>query len=509
MAAQDSKGNNVLHSVILLANVNTSLALKVFDSLLALTPTWTLKSTTCDFLKPLSPESRLKHGKQLLFLTPNSDGYTPLKLAAKLGVPAFVDKILNIDDVYRFDYFSCGVKSHAWYDMSEVDPALGSYSAADTPEVLECMSIEQSVNHLYLFQLPILQRASQLKIQAYWPHLAVGCLLHTAFMFVFTLLSSTFLPHFYQAQNDSVTNEENSASLNGVEQADDSRYTLHLVDYVLLVYAIIVFMYVCLAGRYVYKLSLRNHFSFYQFDSYFHVLNLSNFGSFSLTSITYFILKWTASNTEVYFLCGSFLFGWMCVFLSTRLFHSTTHFTVMMDYIVKKDMFRFVLVMLIITLAIVTVALILLSFDNAPSDSLFYPIHAAFNFLQFAFSVSLIDEAVTEATQKIALTILYYIFTFSVNILMVNLLIAAMNYTYGTFGKFAPLFCRKIHLMDFLVLEAVLPLFLQGKGSFYRKRVVTSWRRNGKRQDRKLYLLDVVTTDDGNAIRRYSMYVEE
>ena len=86
MVAQDSNGNTVPHCV---NKVNKSLALKVFDCLLAPIPEWTLKSTTCKFLKPLNPASRRKHGKQLLFLTPNSAGYTPLTLAAKLSLPVF------------------------------------------------------------------------------------------------------------------------------------------------------------------------------------------------------------------------------------------------------------------------------------------------------------------------------------------------------------------------------------------------------------------------------------
>ena len=88
----------------------------------------------------------------------------------------------------------------------------------------------------------------------------------------------------------------------------------------------------------------------------------------------------------------------------------------MMSLFVKRDLFRFLLAILIIILAMVMGALTFLAFDNAPSDSLFYPIEASLLFVQFAFSVSLIDQTVTQATNRVALTILYYIFIFSVNI---------------------------------------------------------------------------------------------
>ena len=166
----------------------------------------------------------------------------------------------------------------------------------------------------------------------------------------------------------------------------------------------------------------------------------------------------------------------------------------MMDYIVRKDMFRFVLVILIMTLSVTTGALILSSFDNAPSDSIFYPIETALSIsYSLLFQFRPMDEEITEATERVALTITYYIFTFLINILIMNLLIAAYELHVRRLWEICTLCCvGRYSSWTYWFWKAILPLPLQGKGSIYKKRVVTSWGRNGDRKDRKLYLFNVV-----------------
>ena len=81
---QDTRGNNIIHCLVMLADDHPVLACDMYN---------TLMSHTAD------PGTRLK-----LLTSENSQKHTALSLAAELCIPEMIQCILQTDGVFRFDF---------------------------------------------------------------------------------------------------------------------------------------------------------------------------------------------------------------------------------------------------------------------------------------------------------------------------------------------------------------------------------------------------------------------
>ena len=487
MVAQDSNGNNVFHCVILLAEVNKTLALKTFDCLMSLIPVWTTKSTTCHFLKSLSRGLRLRHGKQILFLSANKEGYTPLKWAARKGQPELLDKIMNTDDVYRFHYLNCGVKFSAFYDMTEADSNLSSFD--DAPAVLESAALNRTTEYLRIFEVPIVEKLFQIKRRSYRAFLVIGSLLHLLFMGVFSGVAYyTLFPRLLTVDNHTYHSYDNQTSTS-------LRYEIHAIDHVLLAAALFILLYWCVASWYVwFPLRRRNKIKLSEGFFLGHILILDFFLFFSLCALLYVILKACESRWEVIFFASTLSTGWCCTFLYTRLFENTAHFSIMMERVMMRDMMRFLLVMFLNIVAWSTAMMALLAVD--------YDLHAsghtvsslAWSMFEVTAGVTNVQHEIEDATYIGFLSFVYFCFLLYMPIMMMNLLIAAMNHTYSEISQYAHLLCQSVQLADVIVLEAVLPSVLQSKGTdFYTKQTIPVYDKDGLLHNRQLHLLNLET----------------
>ena len=100
VAKQDQSGNNIVHSLVVLADKHPSTACKMYHTLMA----------------HANAEKKLK-----LLETKNQNLLTPLSLAAEMCVPEIVNCILNTDGVYKFDMDTVGPYKQVMYKFPTQD----------------------------------------------------------------------------------------------------------------------------------------------------------------------------------------------------------------------------------------------------------------------------------------------------------------------------------------------------------------------------------------------------
>lgn len=492
MIAQDSHGNNVMHSVVRLASVNQHLALRVFGCLLKLIAIWISKSSTCSFLRSLSPVAQSKHGTQLLFLAANSDGYTPLKLAAKLGHHKLVDKIINIDHVYRFDHFSCGDKCISLYEVSEMDPIL-SIEGTDAPTVLESITVNRNRNHLLFFEIPAIQKLLQIKTDAYIPFMVIATAMHSIFIVTFSVSSYYVLfPRLLTVQNRTITDDAIKTS----QDSPSLRFTLHYLDYILLVVAVLILLYCSRTYWYIWmQLRRRNEIKLSECHYLLYILSLNYFFSFSVAALLYFVFKTCQSNWEVVFLSWAMSLGWLCIYNVSRFFRNTAYFFIMLERITRKDLLRFMLMTLVVTTCFSLSFMALLAVDYDLDQHGFTFSSVAWKLFEVSVGISSIEYPFENSTHNLYLAFIYLGFILYMPIMIMTLLIAAMTHTYSEMGEYAPLLCQGIQLTDAITLEATLPSLLQQRGvQCYQQRVTRVYDIDGRLQERCLYLLETEAT---------------
>ena len=486
LTAKDSRHENIIHSLVRAScSTDNSTCLETFDELLHdIVPVWvTLADCSDSSNKSYIPD--IISTLRMLMYAKNLDGFTPLSLSVMLGNKTMADKILNIDQVYRFQF--CEIAS-CWtglYDVREFEPTESSIG------LLERIAFNDKPNVGMCLTQPVIKTLVTHKLRYYKPIM----IFYGVFGLICTVLVSwavyfTVFPHLCTSNN---------RTLSKCDGDPEKRFQYQWADYILVCYAIFYAIeWGILMWALYSKIWRRNQLSWTHLLTISHVLQLETVTLFLISNFCYLCLKAMHSSFDVIFLSLSQLTGWTCVFYLCRLRKSTAFFSVMLEWIFFKDVSRFLFI-IIITVAAFTLSLVTIIATEENVNTVFsIPLAAVIDVTLQAVGYNVMTStfSMEDSTYRWFIKLLSLFFILMINVMLVNLLIAAMNYSYSMINKMANVLCYKVLAKDALTIEAT--------SQIWRKRFIKKYHRvcnlrymdaDGTVCDRQLFLLRVTDTD--------------
>ena len=196
----------------------------------------------------------------------------------------------------------------------------------------------------------------------------------------------------------------------------------------------------------------------------FNAVQLFTLSLFCISAYTYFLLKLCHCESEYIALSVTLLLGWIHCLLFTRIFQTTGFFTIMITQILFSDIFRFLCIIGLIALSFTMATMVLFATEASYQENSdnFYttPLCILFDFFRLATGIA--DYTRLVSVNNFILSVCIYIaFVIFSNILLFNLLIAAMSRSYGTIGNNEQSHWLRVRLGDAMVLQDILPPCLQ------------------------------------------------
>ena len=474
---KDSRGYNIFHYIILAGVKNIKLAEEIFDSLIESVDTWIRISKKINSNKELEVTSDSRIGVLLLlFKLRDNHGFTPLKLAAKFGMHSLMKKILGLSGVYCFPLQQNAYKKEALYEMSELDPLLNQFG--HNGSVLETIALKYGDEFLRCLTLPPVNKLVSLKWERYKRHFHFWGLFHLLFMAFYTRLAFFELfPNFKPCRNE--TNLISNCS------RENLRYRFSYVDGIVLSVGISYLIFSISILVSLVKISRRIRLSGFSTCWHFNALMNIDILIFAWVTLGYVFAKAVQSPRDIILLALSLLVGWMYLFLFTKVFKTTGFFSIMFHKILIGDITRFLFIggIILISFTIATLAIFSAEDDVPPEFSSF--LTTAISYLKLC--LGLVDLNVLFLNRHyIFSTLLFLAFVLLENILLMNLLIAAMTDTHSALSSDTELLCTKLRMSDVILMEWMLPVCLQLRQPLAWEQCVQS-----------------VTMPDGSTYRRF------
>lgn len=480
MSAQDSQGNNCFHVVSLLAKESPVSGLKIFHLLMQLVPTWIEKTARCTSLRLMTENTKQITALSILFKSKNKNNLTPLTLSAAVGSGQLINEIMSIPNLYKHSCSKMGTKSTAYYDISEVDPLM--MKSLKTPSVLELLVFRYDDNALQVLHHPVIGKLSQVKGRIYSMYMVIAAILHISIMVTYNITAYVYIfPYLLNnVTTDIVTEVVQKFETNELNMTDQEivfihkkRFEIQWVDWFALVVGFLYFLYFCVCVTAIHKISRRCNLSGINEVWTYNSLQIQTILLFAVAIWVYFYMKVNENKQEALALSISMLIGWTHCIMFTRAFRSTGFFTIMIHRILFSDVLRFLFIISIIALSFTMAIMVIYATEHnyESSGNEFYqkPYYIMFDFFRLAMGIA--DYTRLLHSKSILISNLIYIcFVIFCNILLFNLLIAAMNRSYGKIGNNDELHWKRVRLADMVILEWIAPCYLKRKSMSHYKR---------------------------------------
>ncbi|XP_043910460.1 transient receptor potential cation channel subfamily V member 2 [Protopterus annectens] len=435
IAAKDSSGNTVLHTLVIIADEtedNTTTVTTMYDHILKL-------------------GAKIKPDLNLETIS-NNDGLTPLKLAALMGKLEIFKHIIRreIDDL---DYKHLSRKFTEWV-YGPVQSSLYDLTSLDTYEKNSVLDIivnsSKTQNRHKMIQVEPLNKLLQDKWDRFASYLFYVCLIvYIVYMFIFTCVA------YYRPVGDKpsfsfFSSGEGYLRLFGI-----------IITMLGGVYFLLRWIQYCIQRRPRLKTIL--------IDSFFEVLFLLQSITLLLSAVVY------AAGKEEYvtLLVFSLATGWFNVLYYTRGFQLMGIYSVMIQKMILRDIVRFLLVYAVFLFGFaVAVVVLVRDTDNdaenkngtactevKPYSDLYF---TCMDLFKFTIGMGDLEAAANHKFQHmfIFLLIMYITLTY---ILLLNMLIALMSETVTNISAESQSIWKLQRAVTILHIEGSLPMVLREK----------------------------------------------
>lgn len=492
-SAQDECGYTALHVLVMVANKQPQLALHVYDTILESIPVWLKKTKHHPQLCQMSQ----KYAQQLvlwrLFHILDKDGCTPLQLAAWYGTKTLLEKFLNTDEVYRFSFsHSNMIKPHdlALYDISEIEPRFSYHNS--TASILEIILLNSSDDQLQCLEIPIIDELCQLKWQQFGHYFRFWGAIHL----LLTLLISYYvcchaLPNMVPIAIG-ITSSNETDRHNISQLTNPNRFTFTNGDLAILLIAVLYFWYVVLFLCVIIKIHWRRRWSLKHKSAgnnwSMTIFNCNPLLLFSVSLMSYLLLKWLHNTNEFYLLSLAVLGAWFHVLMLSQGIRSTAFFVIMFQRIMFGDFTRFMVVIFIMSIW-ATLMTMILNFGYLKEGETFYSFsEILIEYLRIGPGLSDFDLLLKGGWYNI---VLYFGAVCAMNVLCMNLLIAAMANTYAEINKVSHLLCRKVRAAELIALEWMSIAYLRNLAiPASEQRIIRIDLPDGTIEEKTVYLLE-------------------
>jgi len=361
---------------------------------------------------------------QIFFREKNKSGFTPMSYAVSLGAGEFAEKILQLDEVYRFSQSHLGLVPTYQYDVTEFDPAVPGRDNK-VMSVLELYAYTDTDQILDFGGIPHMSCVIENKWRIYWKWFVAFFIYHLLVMVTFTISCVHF---------------DSPPPVNGTFQANTNsplpKWKAHLADFLkyFVLFSAVFYLILDIYDlmnviiKYIIHIS---HRKFMKRQVRFCLLLQTDIMRLVLVifSLSVIVMHTHDSNVNVFGAMALFS-GWMFMFFFIRALKNVGMFTAIMRQVMTREVFNFLLVFFIGLIASGTALRHLLitevTDDKEDISSLLQTLYSLFEVM-----VGLNDITIPEdAKQLWLIRIIFVVFITFCHILMLNILIAALNNAY-------------------------------------------------------------------------------
>ena len=249
MCAQDCNGYNCFHVVSLSSERPSHTACDMFRALMSLVSLWVEKTKTCAFLRDLCPSTREILAHLILLKSSTTRRLTPLTVAASVGCRGLVSEFMNVKYIYKHSSPQYSLKSTAWYDMTEIDPAFCSRQGK--PSVLEFLVWKYNSCTLHALCHPVISEVMKSKDHEYRLYMAALGVFHVFFMITYN--TAAYINIFPYIHN----NGTQGINATGSPEYNSHRFDMKWVDWFALVVAGIYTPFIFLCASTIHHMARR------------------------------------------------------------------------------------------------------------------------------------------------------------------------------------------------------------------------------------------------------------
>ena len=424
----------------------------------------------------------------------NNGGYTPLTYAACFGATKFASTILNMDELYKFPQWNIGPTKYILYEMNDLDPAIPAGELPAPPNMdisnatkrasaLESFAYILPDERLDFGDLHAIQKAMLNKWNSYRKWFFGWMIIHFIVMVLFTVcVQYRVLPSLTNETNYILNSgtahvySDNNLTLSGSDALVDSslnardKFILFLECIVLVVatlyfiseiidFASLMFSKRCSSTGYIK--SQRGMIPLYltiQFDIFRVLLFI-----FSSSVLVVLFLRVARSPWQDLGYAIAAICGWSFMLFFTTAFQNIGIFSVMLQRMITRELAYFAVVFVFIMTGFGTATYCLFqeSIHGAPEEVSSVH-HALFSHFRLLVGLEELNIA-SESRLPWLIKLMFIMFVLLANILLLNMLIAAMNNTYSDLGKknMKNLLWLRMRTKAVLMIERRLPRSLR------------------------------------------------
>ncbi|XP_060606506.1 transient receptor potential cation channel subfamily V member 6-like [Ruditapes philippinarum] len=473
--SQNSKGDNVCHSLIRYANLYPE---KINDIMTMVERISGIKAdkpeenlNKIESIKEMSKTSAIQ--SSYIWLTPNKEGLNPLKLAAQLGQQSIFKFIMEMKGVYCYVNSEDGLFDVELYDVTDIDatsefklvdiiPWVDDMKWSDTQQkaddyvqptpykvpTLEMIFDSNSTTVFKFIELSPLRYVINRKWEFYKWFLAIWGILHMLFMIGYTV---------YAVRRSSVADNTTSTNRTVYTIGDDAYVTFYaILGLVSAFFYIVQEVIRMIKGRMPWTIS--------------HVTNCYHNGPlrlvlvlFAFTIVADFIWRVVDEKYGDYFLVCSMILGWWFLVFFLRGFRQFSFFTVMIQKVLVGDMFRFSIVIGMELIAFTSGIYIVfrgspkLTIDIGENENVHEYSKLMIAMFKMMFGFTSLDVLFDAQSPWFAVCI-YVAFVLLTYVLMINSLIAMMSNTCSFVSQNRDIQYRVQQLSIILFFESIFPV---------------------------------------------------
>lgn len=483
-ASENSTGNNIIHSLVRFARYQPALSKEMIEHIFRspLVQKWWLKRRGLSGLRMTCTEYR--YMKMDLLKKSNFEGYTPLTLSAAYGITSMCDFLMKIDDVYRFPQWRIGPTAVNYYDITEIDSSMTNYRK---PSVLDLFLYSSDTDRLDFCNMSILKEVMHKKWDSYKWYFLFWFVFHLAVMILLTFTCEQRIREYAFNATGFLNSQPTVTKAMAMNDSPSERRSLFWPEELAIL--VVACFYILMDVAYSYQLissfysrwvHLVKHKKLAAFKNFLRrsaIWELDIYRlillSFSFSCLASVILRVMDNSNEAIATAASLVFGWTFMLGFTRALRNIGIFTVMLQRMMFSDLLHFLFVF----------SLIVLSFTSA-FRILFFPMHTYhdtpdvladlpntfFSFFRLTIGLEELD-IFQEAAHPTLVKVLFGSFVLLANILLVNMLIAAMSDTYSEVTHQKENLWLKIRTKSICLIEQHLPSCLRSNyGIVHRQR---------------------------------------
>ena len=406
----------------------------------------------------------------------NDAGHTPLSYAVHLGATEYAAAIIELGNSYSFARWDVDPEHENWYEVSEIDPAVATYEHSPYT-ILEMFTYFTSDRNVTLGELPQIKKVIENKWRNYKCWVIAWFILHTLVMVSFTIYCTrTSNPPFFAVfinENRSTFNETGTIS-QGPSIPAPTHLPFNIMEvfvvFVALVYlAMDIYDSITTISRHCLcnftkpganaDLMTRIKLSIQHFDLLRAMLFIF---SFSVPSM--FFLRIVDSPKKDIFYALAAVSGWLFMLFFIRALKNIGIFTAIVYRMILREITYIIIIVSIVIVAYGTGLYCLFNLKEGQSQptQVLNPFEIYFYLTKVVVGLDEFD-ILDHTTVPWLGKLLFVVFIILCQILLLNVLIAAMNNTYNELSEMKEIIWLQILCKSILSIERRLPRCIRPK----------------------------------------------